>query len=349
MGQVMRSPSTTDSYTRRRFLKLLAAAAGGVTIGGGTFRAARLLQQPLADVMVLGAASYSDDLHDLLLRGIREFPMLCARCQGAKVLLKPNLVEYHADRPVNTHPAVVVAAAEAFRALGAREVIVAEGPGHQRDVGLLLEYSGLGQALREADIPFVDLNLDGIGPVSLHSDHTGLGRLFLPQTLLDADLVVSMPKMKTHKWTGVTLSLKNMFGVVPGVKYGWPKNILHWRGIDQSIWDINEAVRPAFAIVDGIVGMEGNGPIDGTAVDAGVLVLGENLCAVDATTARLMGVYPERITHLAGMMEQGGAVSSERIRQLGEAVSDRRRSFVVAPHLGMIVKRPTLLQWVSAS
>ena len=72
-----------------------------------------------------------------------------------------------------------------------------------------------------------------------------------------------MPKLKTHHWAGVTLSLKNFFGCMPGRVYGWPKNVLHVRGIPESILDINAAVRPHLAIVDGIVGMEGDGPIMG--------------------------------------------------------------------------------------
>jgi hypothetical protein len=65
-----------------------------------------------------------------------------------------------------------------------------------------------------------------------------------PRTVLAADFIVSMPKVKTHHWAGVTLSLKNMFGVVPGVAYGWPKNILHWKGIGRSILDINALCCP---------------------------------------------------------------------------------------------------------
>ena len=73
-----------------------------------------------------------------------------------------------------------------------------------------------------------------------------------------------MPKVKTHHWSGVTLSMKNMFGVVPGAKYGWPKNILHWSGIQQSILDICATVPTHFVVADAIVAMEGNGPLAGT-------------------------------------------------------------------------------------
>ena len=97
-----------------------------------------------------------------------------------------------------------------------------------------------------------------------------------------------MPKMKTHHWGGVTLSLKNCFGCVPGRVYGWPKNVLHWAGLEQSIVDVAAAVRPDVAIVDGIVGMDGNGPISGERKDAGLLVFGTDPVATDATAAYAM-------------------------------------------------------------
>ena len=96
------------------------------------------------------------------------------------------------------------------------------------------------------------------------ASYTDLQYLWLPRTILQADFIVSMPKVKVHHWSGVTLSMKNMFGVVPGSKYGWPKNILHWRGIQQSILDICATVPIHFVIADAIIAMEGNGPLNGT-------------------------------------------------------------------------------------
>lgn len=336
--------SSSKGITRREFLKLAAVIAGGGFAGGAFVRYRNLWQQPLARVLVLKAASYEQDLVDLIKRGVQNFPVTLQHVQGCRVVLKPNLVEYYGDRCVNTNPLIVAAAIEAFRSLGAREVIVAEGPGHQRDMELLLEASGLEDVLSQEKTSFVDLNLDSIAAVRLQQNYTQLGELFLPKTILGADLVVSMPKLKIHHWAGVTLSLKNMFGVVPGVKYGWPKNLLHWRGIDNSIVDINLAVRPGFAIVDGIEGMEGDGPLFGETVNAGVLVMGDNLTAVDATSARMMGVYPERILYLTMMQRYGGTISKTRIAQLGENPVDLERDFKVLPHLASIKQPPSLFR-----
>ncbi|HXH83579.1 MAG TPA: DUF362 domain-containing protein, partial [Candidatus Tectomicrobia bacterium] len=153
----------------------------------------------------------------------------------------------------------------------------------------------------------------------LGSRFTSLGRLYLPQTVLAAELFVSMPKLKTHHWAGVTLSMKNLFGIVPGAIYGWPKNPLHWAGIEQSILDLNSTLpRPQLSIVDGIVGMEGNGPIQGRPKAAGVLIFGADPVAVDATATRVMGLEPWQVRYLAEAERFLGNLADDRIQQIGE-------------------------------
>ncbi len=173
------------------------------------------------------------------------------------------MVEYESGTAINTHPSVVAGAAAAFLKAGAREVVVGEGPGHRRDVEYLLAGTGLDDVLTEHRLRFVDLNHDDVVRVPLRSRFTGLDALWLPVELVRSDFIVSMPKLKTHHWVAMTASLKNFFGVVPGAVYGWPKNILHFHGIEQSILDIVATVRPSFTIVDAIVAMEGDGPIMG--------------------------------------------------------------------------------------
>jgi uncharacterized protein (DUF362 family) len=234
------------------------------------------------------------------------------------VLLKPNLVESIPGAEVNTNPRLVGASGRAFLALGANRVIVAEGPGHQRDTQLVLEETGLAAELKEHRVRFVDLNRDEIVELKLATHFTGLDHLWLPRTVLAADFVVSMPKVKTHHWAGVTLSMKNLFGVVPGIAYGWPKNVLHWKGIDRSILDINAAVPVHFVIADGIVGMEGNGPLNGDPRRLGRIVLADDPVAADFTCARLMGLNPWHVPHLAQAAEFLGNGAPERIIQLAE-------------------------------
>jgi uncharacterized protein (DUF362 family) len=169
--------------------------------------------------------------------------------------------------------------------------------------------------------------VDDIRPVKLLSRFMGSKSLFIADSVLTADLLVSMPKIKTHHWAGMTLSMKNLFGIVPGMKYGWPKNFLHWRGIHQSIVDINSTVRPHFVIADGIVAMEGNGPIQGKPKPCGVLILGDDPVAVDATCARIAGVNPERISYLKTAGEFLGNLDEARIKQIGAPLSQVQQSF----------------------
>src|SRR4029079_2366592 len=159
---------------------------------------------------------------------------------------------YAPGTAINTHPLVVAGAATAFLRAGAREVVIGEGPGPRRDIEYLPSATGFSDQIRDLRLRFVDLNHDDVRVVPLRSHFTGLDELALPVELLRADVVVSMPKLKTHHWAAMTASMKNFFGVLPGVIYGWPKNILHFHGIDNSILDLNATVRPHFSIVDAV-------------------------------------------------------------------------------------------------
>jgi uncharacterized protein (DUF362 family) len=285
----------------------------------------------LASVAVLRAASYDTDLTSTVTDGLRA---IGADVAGARVLLKPNMVEFDRGAAINTDPRLVAAAVEAFRRLGAASVGVAEAPGHRRDTAYVVAASGLGDALADVGAPFVDMNISPAAPVTLHSHYTQMGTLWLPNAVTDADVVVSMPKMKTHHWAGVTLSLKNCFGCLPGRVYGWPKNALHWQGIERSILDIAGAVRPAYAIVDGIVAMEGNGPIDGTAKEIGLLIVGDDPVAVDATTSHIMGFDPEGFTYLREAGRFLGISDLSQIQVRGEDPDSVVSPFAPAPGFG---------------
>jgi uncharacterized protein (DUF362 family) len=316
---------------RRQFLKYSALASLAPSLpaceGKVKWRPEAFRRKETSRVAILPAGRYDRPLRDIILRGLK----LCGlHVKGKRILLKPNLVEFDPKGVINTHPAVIEAAVDSFRSLGAAQVIIGEGPGHRRDNEYLLAASGLHQVIREHRVRYVDLNSDDVRATPLRSSFTDFGQLYFPEALHNADLLVSMPKLKTHHWAGVTLSLKNMFGVVPGIVYGWPKNILHWKGIDNSILDINSSLPlPQFAIVDGIVGMEGNGPLQGAPKNSGVLIFGEDLVAVDATAARLMTLEPQKIDHLASAGEFLGNLRQENIHQAGEAIDKLRQDFAV--------------------
>ena len=321
----------------------LVISAAGLAIGGAA--TARLLPEEMllgdrrparSRVAILSAEQYSEGLTNLVLSGLREFRLAL---REKTILLKPNLVEYIAGVEVNTNPLLIGAAAEAFLKLGARRVVVGEGPGHQRDTYLVLAESGLGARLRSQQIRFVDLNRDELCNVPVKATYTGLEQLWLPRTVVASDFIVSMPKIKTHHWAGVTLSMKNMFGIVPGTKYGWPKNILHWKGIHRSILDICATAPIHFVIADGVIAMEGNGPLHGTHRHLGKIVLADDPVAADFTCARLMGLNPSLIWHLDRASHFLGNGSPGRIDLITERLPRQVAPFDVLPEFASLQMR----------
>jgi uncharacterized protein (DUF362 family) len=292
--------------------------------------------QPEAHVHIAPVDDYNADLADVVQRQYEDFRERVP-LKGKRVVLKPNLVEYHRDKVINTDPRVVAAVIELCQREGAAEVIVAEGPGHWRNVEYLVGASGLGDVLRTYNVPFVDLNHDEpVKTVNL-GRLTKLDHLYLSRTIASADVVISLPKLKTHHWAVATLSLKNLFGTLPGICYGWPKNELHWRGIDNSIVDIALTRTPDLAVVDGIIGMEGDGPLNGTPKPVGVLVMGSDLVAVDATCCRLMRLDPERVAYLAlGAHKKLGLLAEPQIKQLGDTVAQRAQEFETVEHFRVL-------------
>ena len=268
-------------------------------------------------VAILKCASY-ESAHKVVDEGLR---LIEPTVKGKSVLLKPNLVEYSPNTCINTHPTVIAAAVESLYRLGAASVVVAEGPGHVRDTEMLIEECGLKKLLKEVGrTRFVDLNFDIPSRVKTTTSLTTLEELWLPNTLLTADIVISMPKIKTHHWAGVTLSLKNLFGVVPGSVYGWPKNILHWEGIDNSIVELASTVPIHYVIADGIEAMEGNGPLHGPCRDLKCIVFSDDSVAADFTCCRLMGISPATIFHLVKSQPMGNG-NEAAIEMLGESVA----------------------------
>src|ERR1035437_2436749 len=312
------------TLTRREWL---AGSAGAALLTGCGE------ERPIAPsiVSIVPAPVYDQRIYETVRRMVEEHRL---EVRGRHVVLKPNLVEFEPESSINTHPLLVHAAFEAFRGMGAASVRIAEGPGPRRNTLDLADAAGYFNTVPRFEDVFVDLNLDEVTRVRPARQVSRLGPLYLPNTALGADLLVSMPKMKTHHWVAASLSMKNLFGLVPGGIYGWPKNVLHWTGIHESIADLHAAFPRQFAIVDGIVGMEGNGPIQGTPKPVGVLVMGRDPVAVDATCCRIMNIDPMQIRYLqlaAGSTDS--PVTEDNIHQIGENIQSVATPFELIPQL----------------
>ncbi|HEX4274329.1 MAG TPA: DUF362 domain-containing protein [Bryobacteraceae bacterium] len=315
------------NVTRREILGAAVAGMALTRCGSSKTKSAQTRRVPAlgykSAVSIVKAPAYTTDVYDTVYRMVADHRL---NVRGKRIVLKPNLVEFDPHTSINTHPMVVHAAYEAFRRLGAADVKIAEGPGHRRATLDLADAAGYFSTVPKFEDLFTDLNLDSVAKRLVPQPVSQLKELYLPCTVLDCDLLVSLPKMKTHHWAGATLAMKNLFGLIPGGVYGWPKNVLHWAGIPQSIVDIHHLFPRQFAIVDGIIGMEGNGPIQGTPKNSGVLVAGSDVVAVDATCCRIMGIDAKKIDYLKIARGEDNLAESA-FRQIGETVAAVRTPF----------------------
>ena len=253
-------------------------------------------------VHIARAESYDEPLAEILARQFEHFRQFVP-IRGKRVVLKPNLVEYRHAKVINTDPRVIDAVIQLCKNEGAAEIVVAEGPGHWRNVQFLVRESGLGEVLEKHGVRFVDLNHDEPVKMTNLGRLTGLDYLYLARTVVSAEVFISLPKLKMHHWAGATLSLKNLFGTLPGICYGWPKNELHWRGIPNSIVDIACTHTPHLAIVD-------------------------------ATCCRLMKLPPERLPTLVyAAMKRLGRMKESEIPQLGETIESLATEFEMPPQV----------------
>jgi len=238
--------------------------------------------------------------------------------RGKRVLLKPNAGRVApAGSGVNTHPEVVAAAIDAMREAGAQPV-VGESPIVGVKVREAFEVSGIAAVARRRGCPLIDM--DRRRPVEVPLPEGRVIRsLRVCADVRERDFVVSLPVMKMHMHTGVTLSVKNMKGCL----WRRSKVELHMlppledddrKPIDFAIADLSSVLRPDLAVIDGTVGMEGLGPSAGRPKPLGAVVAGTDAYAADAVACRLMGVEAERIAHLSIGADRGyGVIDLDRI------------------------------------
>ncbi len=332
--------TTPDGATFSRRALLIGAGAAAVSLVG--YPLVRRALRPSAAVFIARNQRYDGPLEQTITDGLIAAGIDLGQLQNKRVLLKPNLVEPTRTAPhMTTHPAMILAAAEVFRRHGA-SVIVGEGPGHVRDSEMALAESGVQDALASADLEFADLNYEQVSWISNAGRASKLAGFHFPRSVVEADLIVSLPKLKTHHWVGFTAALKNLFGVIPGIKYGWPKNVLHHAGIAECVFDINASLPKTVGIVDGIVAMEGDGPIMGSPKPLGLVIVGANCTAVDATVARIMGLDPARVGYLSLAADALGPLDNRLIHQRGERWQTVAKPFEILdrPYLQELKMRP---------
>lgn len=238
-----------------------------------------------------------------------------------RVLVKVNFIcEKTWDLGATTDPVVVEAIVKRISDLGL-EVFVVESDATITNADKAYVKTGMKEMCERNGVKFVNLRHVNDRIKLVVPDDEVLKTVTVPRLVVES-AVVSAAKLKTHVNTDVTLGMKNMFGLLP-TKF---KAKYHAKGISKVVVDINSVVKPTLTVVDGFVGMEGAGPIDGDPVRMDLIVAGKDVVAVDATCCRIMGFDPHKVKHVWGAFERGlGEVDD--IAVIGEKVEDVMRVF----------------------
>ena len=321
---------TKPRLSRRAFIRLAllgGIGAGGIyiqhqTAGVGVVNMLRwmirgqLQRFKRPAIVGLGkCTSYDEDLVSAIrsIWEISEMPDL----HGKNVFVKPNLLDEVDGHIATTNPKIVSAVLDLLGELGVNNVVVGDGSAFNRDTISVAKNCGLIEVLNTHGVRFTDTNYDQLIPIKVRDGWIrNTDQLWLPRQVIEADFIISIPKLKAHHWAGVTLSLKNLLGIIPGSRYGWPKNIVHMNGINATILGLYQSLPPVISVVDGIIGMEGNGPLFGKPVQHGLLAVGSDPLAVDIICTQLMGYSIDAIPHLAGAA-LAGIGQAEKIETRG--------------------------------
>jgi uncharacterized protein (DUF362 family)/Pyruvate/2-oxoacid:ferredoxin oxidoreductase delta subunit len=263
---------------------------------------------------------------------------------GARVLLKPNLLK--ASRPeaaVTTHPEIVRAVIRLVRECGGQPM-VGDSPGIG-DLRRVAERSGILSVLEQESVPLVGLD----EPVAV-KNHGRFQRFEIARPAAEADVIINLPKFKTHGMTTLTGAVKNLFGCIPGKrKVQWHFNT----GVDHDAFmrmlvELTAMLRPRLTVMDAVVGMEGNGPGSGDPRKLGIVLAGEDPVAIDAVAGALVGAGPERLPILRAARAAGvGETEMGNILVVGEPVHAAAvRGFRLPPQEHLEWKLP---EWVRRS
>ncbi len=287
----------------------------------------------MAKVALVACDRYDQEMVDkAVARGLELLggPEQFARSEET-ILLKPNVL--FGDPPekcTNTHPVVLKAVIKAFRPTGAR-ITYGDSPGFG-PTHAALKRAKLAEAAEEMKIEEADFKTGREVPAGGAGIDSILDSVPIAQGVLDSDGVVSLPKLKTHGFQKYTGCVKNQYGCIPGLT----KAAFHVRFPDANdfakmLLTVNRIVNPRLYIMDGIWGMEGNGPRGGTPVNMGLLLFSTDPIALDATVCRMINLEPQNVPTIKfGVIQGDGTDKEEEIELAGEPIERfKKTDFII--------------------
>ena len=268
--------------------------------------------------------SYGSDLQPAIERLLEHIGGLGRYVKpGQSVLIKPNLLsDKPPERAVTTHPEVVRAIIRLLKKMGVSPS-VADSPASVMKLERVWEQTGFLEMCREENVPLLNLEKSG------SANFAGNGYEFsIARPIVDADVVINVPKLKTHVLTTLTCSVKNMYGAIPG----YQKTHMHKtsptpREFGNLILEIYKVIPPALNIVDAIVGMQGDGPSAGQPVELGFLAASRDAVAMDITLCEVLGIPAQTVPYLKPLLKK----QKETINIVGTGIDEIKPSTFLAP------------------
>jgi uncharacterized protein (DUF362 family) len=233
-----------------------------------------------------------------------------------KVLIKVNFItEKTWDTGATTDPIVVEAIIKKLKKLPI-EIFVVESDATMTNADKAFEITGMKEMCKQNGVECINLRYLKDKVKLLVPHYETLKEIVVPKIVTES-AIISAAKLKTHMSTGVTLGLKNMFGLLPD-KF---KSKYHFKGINKVLVDINTVLKSTLTVIDGFIGMEGRGPSTGRPIQMDLIIAGKDPVATDSIACRIMGFNPHKIGHIQKSYKKGFGHIDE-IKVVGEQLKD---------------------------
>ena len=257
-------------------------------------------------VFFASAPRYELELVEQAVEQVLQNLAAAGQLEGKRVLLKPNLLAKHTpERAVTTHPVLVQAVIRAVRRRKAASIMLADSPGGIYNPALvrsIYKASGLEQVCQQEGVELYTQCKSRMVPVN-----TPLVKEFeLLEPVLDCDVIINLPKLKTHMMTGLSAATKNLFGCIPGLrKAEWHMRYPDRERFGGMLVDLLQTVKPSFAVLDGILAQEGDGPAGGTPRMVGLVAASEDHLQMDLALCHMLNLDPKQVPYLKAAMDRG--------------------------------------------
>ena len=260
-----------------------------------------------------------EQLNKIIVKGFEQFKIDDKLKKAKLVMIKPNLVsdvKEYIEQGSNSDIRIIEAVLKYLSKYDVKVVVAESETGTKmkgRKLKLALDYMGVTALKQKYNFDIVNLTYDKQILIKFDKSLI-LKKLYLGKTSLDADVIINIPKLKTHKYATITCALKNMFGCIPD-----PCRVIYHRNIHKTLADLNtKFIDKTFVVLDGIKAMEGKGPLYGTAVDMNLIGFCDDMLINDVIASRIMGFIPSKVLHIKYFKEKYHNINVKDIMEIGD-------------------------------